>query len=249
MNEKIRILLVEDEESWLLSLRILSESLGFEVAATASDVESAIHIINSTDFDIALLDIAVGTPTGGIALGNLIRGTLKKPIVFITANKDSHSLSQAAAAKPSAYLIKPVDKSSLFIAVQNAIENFVDRRENVEPGKNVSNDSFFIKKGKKYLKVFWADVISLTSEQKYTVLDLSNDKVPCHLRSSLQNTINHILPQNFKDKFIQINRGQYLNVQHITEINGDCILTTNKSEFYVSDSHLHELKKAIHFIN
>lgn len=249
MDEKIKLLIVEDEETWMLSLTTIAESLGFEIAATATNLESAIRIINETDFDIALLDIAIDTPTSGISLGQLIRGTLKKPFIFITATKDSHTLNEAAAAKPSAYLLKPVDKSSLFIAINNALENFIDKRENIQPEPTLGTQSFFTKKGNKYSKVHWGDVVSLTSEQKYTVLELLTDKAPSHLRSSLQNTIKHILPLNYRDHFIQINRGQYLNVQHIIELNSDSIITSNKSEFYVSDSYLSGVKKALNFIS
>lgn len=233
----------------MLSLTLLAESLGFEVAATASNVESAIQIINSTNFDIALVDIAIGATTSGILLGQLIRGTLKKPFVFITASKDTHTLNEAAAAKPSAYLLKPVDKNSLFIAIHSALENFIDKRESIQPEPTFCGQSFFTKKGNKYSRVNWSDVVSLTSEQKYTALELLHDKAGCHLRSSLQNTINHILPRNYKDHYVQINRGQYLNVQHIVEVNGDSVITSNKSEFYVSDSHLSEVKKALNFIS
>lgn len=248
-DEKIRLLIVEDEETWMLSLTILSESLGFEIAATATNVETAIQMINSTDFDIALLDIAIGATASGISLGQLIRGTLKKPFIFITANKDSHTLKEAAAAKPSAYLLKPVDKNSLFIAIHNALENFIEKGESIQPETSFDAQSFFTKKGKKYSKVYWSDVVCLTSEQKYTVLELLNDNTVCHLRSSLQNTINHIVPKNHRHNYIQINRGQYLNIKHIIEMNGSCIITNNKSEFYVSDSHLSEVKKALNFIS
>jgi two-component system response regulator LytT len=249
MDEKIRILIVEDEETWMISLRSLLTSLGFEVAATAESLEKAIQVINTTEFDIALLDISMGETTSGISLGQLIRGTLKKPFVFITASHASHTLNEAAAAKPSAYLLKPVDKNSLYIAIQSALENFIDKKELPKLDEGYNSQSFFTKRGKKYVKVYWSDVLSLTSEQKYTVLELVNDKTCCYLRSSLQNTIHHILPANYAKDYAQINRGQFINKQHVLELIGTSIIMSNDKEYDVSDNYLPELKKQMNIMH
>lgn len=249
MNDKIKILIVEDEESWVLSLKTLLHSLGFEVAATASTLANAIEIINNTDFDIALLDIHLGGSNSGIALGQLIRTSLKKPFVFITASTESHTLKEASLAKPSAYLVKPADRNSLYIAIQNAIENFVEKKSETSSLNNHLNQaSFFIKKGKKYIKVFWKDVVSLQSEQKYTLLELVNDQSECYIRSSLQNTIKNIVPTTFAKQFVQINRAEYVNLLFIEELHADVLTTSNKKQFFVSENYLAALKQGMNIM-
>lgn len=249
MNDKINVLIVEDEETWVLSLKTLLDSLGFEVAGIASTLAEAIPLINKNEFDIALLDIHIGGSNSGIALGQLIRETLKKPFVFITASTESHTLNEAAKAKPSAYLVKPADRNSLYIAIQNGIENFVEKKEDISSLKNdLNQQSFFIKKGKKYVKVFWKDVVSLKSEQKYTLLELVNDQSECYIRSSLQNTIKNIVPTTFAKQFVQINRAEYVNLLFIEELNADVLTTSNKKQFFVSENYLAALKQGMNIM-
>ncbi|MBP9212914.1 MAG: response regulator [Chitinophagaceae bacterium] len=249
MNDKIKVLIVEDEETWVLSLQTLLDSMGFEVVAVASTLADAINNINNTEFDIALLDIHIDDTNSGISLGQLIKTSFKKPFVFITASSESHTLLEAAKAKPSAYLIKPADRNSLYIAIQNAIENFIEKSDPIAIEQNLNQESFFIKIGKKYMKVFWQDVLSLRSEQKYTALELMNDSTECYIRSSLQNTIKHLVPPSIVRQYVQINRAEYINMKFVEELLGNTLKTSNKKTFAVSDNYLPDLKTAMNIMH
>lgn len=78
-----------------------------------------------------------------------------------------HTANDVIEAKPSAYLIKPVNKTSLFVAINNALQNFKTQATSSITTTNVS-DFFFVKHGNTYKKIEWADVVALESEKKYT---------------------------------------------------------------------------------
>ena len=248
MFDNIKIVIVEDEDTWLLSLKALLESLGFEVTGTANNISAALALIQENNFDIALLDIAMEQENAGITLGSLIRNTFKKPFIFITANSGGHLLHEAAKAKPSAYLIKPADRSSLYIAIQNAIGNFLaEDALPVEISKAEKPGHFFVKRGKRYIKLQWEQVVSLTADQKYTAIEIVNDTSAYHIRSSLQNTIKHIVPN--EADYIKVNKSQYINLHHIQELNDGIIITTNNTQLPVSETHLTPLKEAMNIMS
>ena len=55
-----RILIVEDEPFIALTLEDMLAELGFEVAATVSNVQAALDMLDGTPVDAALLDINLG---------------------------------------------------------------------------------------------------------------------------------------------------------------------------------------------
>ena len=133
-----------------------------------------------------------------------------------------NSLTEVAAAKPSAYLTKPVTKHGLYIAINNAIDKFLERQESAFNDESTANESFFSKKGKKYVKVFWNDVVSLRSDAKYTVLEVAAARRAFIYVAPLQNTLKHIV--RIAEDYVQIRRGQYISIHHIAEVTGDTII-------------------------
>ena len=59
IEDKIRVLIVDDEPTWLHSLHALAESLGFEVTGMADNLADAITLVNEGNFDVAILDIVM----------------------------------------------------------------------------------------------------------------------------------------------------------------------------------------------
>jgi CheY-like chemotaxis protein len=60
-KSKLRILVVEDEPFISLMLDEMLRELGFEVAASVSRIAAALDFIGKENFDLALLDVNLGT--------------------------------------------------------------------------------------------------------------------------------------------------------------------------------------------
>ncbi len=60
-KSKLRILVVEDEPFISLMLDEMLKELGFDVAASVSRVAAALDFIGKENFDLALLDVNLGT--------------------------------------------------------------------------------------------------------------------------------------------------------------------------------------------
>jgi CheY-like chemotaxis protein len=77
-----RVLIVEDESLLVMVLEDLLPDLGYQVAATANSVESALQVLDAQAIDLAILDINLaGEASFPIADALAARGV---PFVFAT---------------------------------------------------------------------------------------------------------------------------------------------------------------------
>jgi CheY-like chemotaxis protein len=246
--ENISVLLVEDEEIWTRTLQLILEDFGFSVAGTVNTVEDALIAFGTLEYDIILMDIHLNGKASGIELGKIVRKLYNKPFIFITASKDLN-MKEAAEAQPSAYLPKPINPSSLFIAIQNAINNFSNNK--TVGGVKEEDDSFssfFIKQGNRYKKIDWKDVPYLSAGKNYVGVYNLADKTEYYIRSSLQKTLQHIIPAQFQKQFVQVNRSEVVQMSFILEVANDEVKTTFKN-FQLSESFGKELKHRLNIVS
>ncbi|QKJ32766.1 response regulator transcription factor [Mucilaginibacter mali] len=248
MQHDISILIIEDDAMWSQSLKNNLVDFGFTVVGTPNTFQNAITALNSLNYDIALLDINLHTRNEGIELGKMLTNLYRKPFIFITGNFDKQTMDQAVEAKPSAYLTKPVNPVSLYVTIQSAINNFNNKTVAIaaKPGETDS-DSFFVKLGDKYKKINWKDVVYLTSDKNYTVIFNAVDGTEYYIRSSMNRTLQYIVPKHLQGKFIQVNRAETVQLSFITELIADEVYTPYKT-FTVSENYIRDLKKQLNII-
>ncbi len=248
MQHDISVLVVEDEETWMHKITYDLNQFGFKVVGTAGNLDDALPAISANNFDIALLDINLHGKNSGIELGKMIGITLKKPFIFITSSVHDGIIAETAAARPSAFLTKPYTPASLFISIQSAIHHFSAGQLSIVPKTQpASLNSFFVKLGNKYIRIEWQNVVCLRSEINHTHI-ITNDKDSYLIRSSLQKTLQHIVPEALKNDFVQINRAEVLHTKYIEKIIGDEAVTAHQS-FSITDTYLKNLKQQLNIIS
>jgi DNA-binding LytR/AlgR family response regulator len=247
MQDNISILIVDDEPVWMQILQITLRDLGFTVVNGVANVDDALLALGKCDYDIALLDIQMNGKNSGIELGKIINKVYNKPFIFVTASNE-HTIKEAAAANPSAYLRKPINSSTLFIAIQNAINNFNIKRIPSDVSEEDDNfSSFFLKQGAAYKKINWVDVAYITAGKNYVNVYNTADKTEYYIRSSLQKTQQHIIPRHLQKQFVQLNRSEIINVAFINEVTADKV-TTEYGTFSISEGYTKELKSRLNIV-
>jgi two-component system LytT family response regulator len=113
-----KTVIIEDEEK---SLHVLQDLIGklahdLTVCGTASHIESAIHLIETSAPDLVFLDVCIGDGTGFDVLQNLTNRNFE--LVFITAY-DNYAL-QAFRFSAIDYLLKPIGMDEFEEAVEKA---------------------------------------------------------------------------------------------------------------------------------
>jgi DNA-binding response OmpR family regulator len=119
--EKLRILIVDDDEGITGSLSILLESEGYQTDV-AHSVKEAVEKSYENNYNLALIDIKL--PDGdGTSLLKSLRETSPNTIKIMltgypTLGNSVNSLNEGA----DAYLIKPVDLDQLLQKIKSKIE-------------------------------------------------------------------------------------------------------------------------------
>jgi CheY-like chemotaxis protein len=112
---KRRILVVEDHDDTLRSMKLLLNRLGYEVLA-AENMTEALRIAEKEHFDILLSDI--GLPDGsGLELLTRIRSTREVPALALSGFGMDEDIERSRDAGFSDHLTKPVSIDRLQAAI------------------------------------------------------------------------------------------------------------------------------------
>jgi PAS domain S-box-containing protein len=121
MPDRYRVLVVEDDAATALIIKEMLGRLGYEVVAVASTAADATQLAKAGQPHVVLMDISLPGEMTGIQAGDWIRQNLDIPVVFVTAYSDESTLCQAQATEPYGFILKPVDKNDLRIAIELAL--------------------------------------------------------------------------------------------------------------------------------
>ncbi len=111
------VLVVDDEENFLTLLKWFLTQRGYDVH-TAVSAEDALSLVQEHTFDIALLDIKIGSSDGLRLLEQMTERSPELKVIMMTAYPTVGSLKQAFAKGASRYLTKPVDLHELAEALK-----------------------------------------------------------------------------------------------------------------------------------
>lgn len=121
-TENEKILLVEDEEHLLKSLKVfLKNETSYEIL-TASNGKKAIEIIDNKDVSLILTDLKM-PEIGGIELMEYVKSkSLNIPVIAMTAFASLNSAIEALRLGVYDYLIKPYEFDMVLIVINRAME-------------------------------------------------------------------------------------------------------------------------------
>ncbi|MBL8399059.1 MAG: response regulator [Candidatus Accumulibacter sp.] len=98
LNEKTRILIVEDEAIIAMDLSQRLEVFGYDVTGIAASGDQALRLCYDTRPDLVMMDIVIRGDKDGIETAALIRGRYDIPVVYLTAYSDLATLQRARNA-------------------------------------------------------------------------------------------------------------------------------------------------------
>lgn len=145
-----RILLVEDEESILATLKLNLEFEDFEVI-TASNGKMALDLFKSQYFNLIVLDIMIPL-ISGLEVCEQIRLTNSNiPIIFLTAKDTQLDKIQGLKKGADDYLTKPFSFEELLLRIKNLLKRAVsptnERYDSYTFGNNRINFKTYEAKG------------------------------------------------------------------------------------------------------
>ncbi len=122
--EKIKLLLVEDDEDFAFALVTRLVKRGFEVV-TAASAEEALERFKAAEFEVVVVDIKLPGTDGISFLSELRKINKDVPAVVVTGYASLESAKQALKLKASDYLLKPLeDIDELIDPVIKAVRSY-----------------------------------------------------------------------------------------------------------------------------
>lgn len=126
MEQKHKILVVDDEQDLLEILKFNLETEGYEVA-TATSAEEALHL-DLCDFNLLLLDVMMGGMSG-FAMARKLKdnpSTAAIPIIFLTARDTENDTLTGFSLGADDYISKPFSIREVLVRVRAVLRRTAD---------------------------------------------------------------------------------------------------------------------------
>jgi CheY-like chemotaxis protein len=123
------VLLVDDDDTFLLTIGVRLKSMGYTVC-TAKDAVNAISAVRKNNPDIVVLDVSLPAGDGFLVadrLRNLIVSATT-PIIFVTASEKAELRERAMKLGAVEFLQKPFAATTLADAIESALSPGDSRR-------------------------------------------------------------------------------------------------------------------------
>ena len=117
MSEKLRILVVDDNEEFCQNLADIMEMKGYRVA-TAQDGFKAIDMVKQGSFDLVLMDIKMPVMNGVETFKKIKEIAPLLPVVMVTAYQVEELIKDALREGAFGCLNKPLDFHKLFETIE-----------------------------------------------------------------------------------------------------------------------------------
>ncbi|MBD2705065.1 response regulator [Spirosoma sp. BT702] len=228
-DERVKILIVEDEPILAMELSDCLEEEGYDVVGTANNGRKALDIFKRQSVDLLLCDINIKGDWDGIETTHQLIAERPVPVIYLTALTDRQTLDRAKQTYPAAYVTKPYQLHSLRTAIELAIYNFsvrtvatpANQPEPASSGRDPLgretilqiNDFLFIKQNNQFVKIGLSDLLYLEADNIYTNLFTSSRKYVLRL------TLSAVLERIKQPELVRIHRSYAVNINKVESFN------------------------------
>lgn len=233
MEDKVSVLIVEDEGIVAMSLEDTLKQEGYQVAGITDNGPDALDILHTEVVDLVLLDIQIKGAWDGITTARQLTTFQALPFIFLTAFSDEETVERAKDTAPSAYLLKPYQSRHLLIAIELALHNFASRQTVPFPDRTlpekaplpaheeteaapaqkdailVFNDSIFIKQQLKFHKIRLSDICFMEAEGNYTYIHTPDRKY------ILRHALSRVLEKLHYPGLVRVHRSFAVNMHQL----------------------------------
>lgn len=140
MNQKNKILVVDDDAGHRTMLKTLMTGWGYEIHL-ADDGSSGVEKVRQEHFDIVLMDMKMIKMSGMEALKTISDYNPALPVIIMTAYSSIETAVEALKNGAYDYMTKPLDFDKLKLSIARIIETIYLKKENIHL-KNKLNQNF-----------------------------------------------------------------------------------------------------------
>ena len=119
MNDKVHLLLIDDEKNYLLVLETLLTEAGYAVTAL-NDPETALAFLEESEVDIVITDMKMPRISGREVLERVKKNWPHIPVLIMTAFGSIESAVEAMRYGAFNYITKPFSNDELLLSIGQA---------------------------------------------------------------------------------------------------------------------------------
>jgi DNA-binding LytR/AlgR family response regulator len=223
-ENKIRVLIVEDDMIIGANVSLLLTNLGYEITGLVPRGEEALVHVRENPPHILLLDINLKGNLSGIDTAKEIQKHADIPIIYLTANSDTATFELAKQTRPKAFITKPFNKLNLQRTLELVAQTIEQDEKGVETTEfELLEDRIFIRHRGKMIKLLLDDILYLEADRNYCKIVSQNAE---HTLSSSLKVVSDKLPHS---QFIRVHRSYMVNISKLEIVADDHLEIKRKS--------------------
>jgi len=125
-DEKIKVLVVDDEETVRILFQRILQAAGYDVA-TATNGKEALTVMADADIDVVLLDIKMPGLSGVDVLAKITTDWPDICVIMVTAVADVRTAVEAMKLGAYDYITKPFDQNKVLLKIRGDIERWQEQ--------------------------------------------------------------------------------------------------------------------------
>ncbi len=134
------VLLVDDEEQFLISAGMMLSSHGITNVLECNDSTKVMGILQKNNISTIVLDVFMPNISGLELLDKICQDFPEIPVIMLTAVNEVNTAVQCMKSGALDYIVKPVDDTRLITAIKRAVELRQVRNENTRLKKYLLSD-------------------------------------------------------------------------------------------------------------
>lgn len=208
----MRILILEDEVILAQSLYQLLHILEYQPYEPVDNPDDAITMIESVSPDLVILDLNLKHNRSGLEVAAYLdEHRLNIPFLVLSEQSDAQTIASVKKYRPSAYLVKPFMRESLFAAIELAIPEDIKQDD-------IADHEIFLKTGTRYEKLDLLELVYVKANGKYTELHFTFGK------RLIRMPLSTFIHENGNIKFLRVHKTYAVNPEFITSFTSDELL-------------------------
>jgi AmiR/NasT family two-component response regulator len=128
VEQRIRVIIADDESVIRADLRETLTHLGYLVVGEVGDGQSAVNVARELKPDVVIMDIKM-PDMDGIQAAKILTEEKVAPVLLLTAYSQRELIDRAKEAGVVGYLVKPFREQEIVPAIEIALERFKEFRE------------------------------------------------------------------------------------------------------------------------
>jgi two-component system response regulator LytT len=218
ISQVISAVLVDDEKLASDELAyLLKEFPDIEVIATAANGLEAVKLIEDLEPDLVFLDVQMPGLDGMAVIQKLREKGIPLPYFVLATAYDQYAV-EAFRLEALDYLLKPVEKDRLAMAVERARKTIVEKAkaapaELLPPKPSLQRSKLLIKSGHRNFIVDAQDVVYATIDDGLITVVATNLEGQSNYR-----TIEELQSNLDPDMFWRVHRSYLVNIHRIKEV-------------------------------